>query len=142
MLTDEEIAAINAYSVEKEKERSTDAQLWERLNGHWDEECKLMPVIHYAYNIMQRETGKEREWQGYWHLYVNKAKADRQLFDCIAWHLVERGDPDIAAWLNECEEYRRVKAKELVSLGWLPDDQRKRQLPSLRLVHSRSTSDA
>lgn len=142
MLTDEQIEAIHRYSVEKEKERTTDAELWAKLLALWEDELKLIPEVHRAYNIMQAGEKDSDDWQCIWKWLIKKAKLDRELFDLVAWHLVMRGDPEIGAWLNSCDEYRHFKNKECVSLGWRPSDQRQRELPSLRLVYSRSTSDA
>lgn len=141
MLTDEQIEAIHRYSVEKEKARTTDVELWAKLVALWEDELRRIPEVHRAYNIMQAGKKDREEWQRIWQWLLRTAKLDRELFDLIAWHLNMRGDTKISGWLVSCDKYRHFKNKECVNLGWMPSDRSKHDLPSLRLAYSRSTSD-
>jgi len=105
-LTPEQIEAIHKHSVEQEKQRTSDSQLWSRLFDVYNREVGLKANIG-TYCKLGNSRGKDR---GLWHTIWTRLCAELEGSDnsirLIGWHLSRRGyHDDVMQFLKERAEY-------------------------------------
>jgi hypothetical protein len=107
MLSAEETKRIENYSVWRERQRFTDAQLWERLYELCDREMQILRQLPDAYLLAYSDVPDYLYWRSYWRNLVLELDAGQPVFNAYVWHLTKRGDAYISQWLQECEEHKR-----------------------------------
>lgn len=96
-----------AYAVEREREAYSDAELWAWLEDLAGKQDALLKAIPLAFGLAFSWADDYRHWRRQWEWCVSQLNSNQDMVDCIGWHLTQRGDPEIAAWLSEAEQRDR-----------------------------------
>lgn len=114
LLTQEQIDAISISSVEKEKARTSDDQLWSKMLDTYNEEVNIKANIAYYCKKAQTSEGGEYEyWQSTWMGLCSKLKFTDDYIRLVAWHLTMRGQAsEVAKFLNERAQYENENRME------------------------------
>lgn len=117
MLTSEEVERLERYSVERERQRYTDDELWAWLKRLKEREDELIQSVAVAYYHAFSPRADRELWWKRWNSICNELKAD-ELMKLLAWHLIKRGDEAIAEWLKKSDERQRQLAAKAQTVGW------------------------
>ncbi|MEG3155519.1 hypothetical protein U1700_11545 [Sphingomonas sp. RB1R13] len=118
MLNSEEIERIERYSVESQRHRYSDAELWAwliELNERDNEVVQLLPT---AYN----RASKSCAYGKVWNRLIVELNANQPMKDLIVWHLQRRGDETVTDWLSQNEERQRALAAAAQRKAWRFDN--------------------
>lgn len=132
-LTQEQIDAIHISSVEQEKARTSDDQLWSKLLDVYNREVRIKKNIGIYCKKARTAIDSEWDyWQSAWINLCSELKFTDDYIKLIAWHLSMRGQtPEVAKFLNERAEYEKENR-----LNWVNNTENSRT-PTLHLVESR-----
>src|SRR5688572_8865279 len=100
----EEIERIQRSVVEDHKLKYSDEQLWENLNGYATKYLANEDAMTLMHMLVRRDDRDSPMWQRFFDRLALENSSSKPVMDCIAWHLTQRGDQRIAAWVGEFEE--------------------------------------
>jgi hypothetical protein len=118
MLSTDQIERIQRYSVESQRHRYTNEQLWARLVELNRRELEILELIPLAYRLAFSWRAGHQFWRREWNRLLNESSANRPLIDCLIWHLKRRGDNGISGWLADNEERTRELASSAQRAAW------------------------
>jgi hypothetical protein len=129
-LTQDQIDAIHISSVEKEKARTSDDQLWSKLLDVYNREVRVKSKIAiYCKKAYSSIDSEQNYWQSAWERLCSELKDTDDYIKLIAWHLTLRGQTlEVAKFLNERAEYEKENR-----LNWVNATE-KSGAPTLHLV--------
>lgn len=117
MLSNEEVERLECYSVDKERQRYTDEELWAWLKRLKEREDELILSVSVAYYHAFSPRADREIWRKQWNQICNELNANG-LMKLLAWHLTKRGDQAIAGWLKESDERQRQLSAKAQTIGW------------------------
>lgn len=129
-LCQDQIDAISIHSVEKEKAKTSDDQLWSKLLDVYNREIQIQSNIDKYGHLAQTTRGKERDqWEFVCETLRNELKFKDEYIRLIAWHLSMRGqNAEMVQFLKERALYEREH-----KLAWV-NGARSSEMPTLHLV--------
>jgi hypothetical protein len=129
-LTQEQIDAIHISSVEKEKARTSDDQLWSKMLDTYNREVRVKSKIGIYCKKARNAIDSEQEyWQSAWEGLCSELNFTDDYIKLIAWHLTMRGQSlEVVKFLNERAEYEKENR-----LNWVNATD-KSGAPTLHLV--------
>lgn len=116
-LSQAEVARIERYSVESQRDLYTDEELWawlQELNDEHIENLKLLPVAYYN---AHSDAPDRAFWRRRWEALATRVN-DTSLADLIVWHLVKRGDRNVEDWVRANEELNQKISRDAANEAW------------------------
>lgn len=110
VLGQEQVERIEAYSVWRERQRYSDAQLWARLHELHARELEIIGSLPAAYQLAHSDVPDRNFWRSHWMKLVLELEADQPVKEAYAWHLSRRGDQHISQWIATCAQQVRDKS--------------------------------
>lgn len=125
----DQIEAISLNSVEKEKSKTSDDQLWSKLFDVYNREVELNANIG-IYCKLGNSKRKDRDfWHSTWMMMCAELVHKDEYIRLIGWHLSRRGHHDaVIQFLDERAEYEHENR-----LSWV-NTPNNSKVPTLHLV--------
>lgn len=123
VLGEEQVQRVQAYSVWREQQRYSDEDLWARLYELYESEVAVLKQLPLVHRLGHSDRKDYLSWRARWLNMLLQLEADKPVKEAYAWHLIQRGDPYIAQWLEECEEYKRANTLAWQREAWGADDE-------------------
>ncbi|MXP43063.1 hypothetical protein [Allopontixanthobacter sediminis] len=113
ILGEEKVRLIRAASVERERQRYSDDELWEWFLKLESRKVEIMETIPYYNKLISEGYEDSGVWRFNRDRLATEYNAAKPLMDCLIWHLEQRGDPTIDNWRTGWDDnyYRSM-------LGW------------------------
>lgn len=101
MITPEQKAAWEAYSVAEGRKSHSDEKLWESLLELHARQEAVEAALPYLYGLAHSEERDWRSWHKLWRNLCLETFANDELMRLYVWHLEQRQDEAVEQWVAD-----------------------------------------